>query len=190
MDHELIRTLEAAGIDPTLEGGMPSLPLRIDEEGRVSPPGDPVPVLAGDRIALVTLKETSELLVGDRRPPDFAGTPPVEYDAFFYMIEFAAADYVACTGETVRDEEFERIYGDLRRRPDGRNTDPLFLHVQAAIRLYLSLRNVSRFEYEAVLRRLQRSARFWSSGPTSTGYHDRVLVPFVLSPTRTRHGAE
>jgi hypothetical protein len=180
MDKDVIRRLGAAGIETTFEKRLPSVPIPapMDAGARSAPP-EGVVVLDGEAMEMVTLKSASELFTGVRRPPDFSAGPTPEYMLFFFWIERAAADYCRVTGERVRDEEFERIYGDLRRRPDGRSEHPLHAHLQRVLRLYLSLHDVSEAEYEAVLRRLQRSARTFAMGPTSANYLDRALAKIL-----------
>ena len=82
---------------------------------------------------------------------------------------------VAESGIRVRDQEFERLYNHLRRRPDGTDANPILSYLQAAARLYMSLRDVSQAEFEAVARRLTKSARTYSEGLSSTNYTDLVL---------------
>jgi hypothetical protein len=55
------------------------------------------------------------------------------------------------------------------------DANPLFSYLRAASRLYLSLRDVSRAEFEAVANRLRVSARTFSAGIDSTNYHHFVL---------------
>lgn len=185
MDPDVIRTLRKAGVDTTLEKRFPSIPLRAGSDGDVLASSDEVCVVDGEAVVQFTPKRTSELFVGDRRPPDFSAGPTDEYMSFFVLIERTAADHCSCTGQKIRDKEFEQIYGDLRRRPDGRSDNPLFHQVRAALRLYMSLRDVSEAEYQAVLRRLERSARSFAVGPTSMNYVERALT-LLLSPAGRR----
>lgn len=179
MDPDVVKTLREAGVDTTLEKRVLSIALAANEDGGVIPDTDVVCAVDGKAVVMVTLKETSELFVGDRKPPDFSKGPTEEYMLFFLMIERAAADYCVCTSEKIRDEEFAQLYGDLRLRPDGRSDHPLHSHLRGAIRMYMSLRDVSRAEYEAVLRRLVRSAHTFAMGPTSMNYLERALIPLL-----------
>jgi len=131
--------------------------------------------MAGESTALVRLLKVSDLWTGEAVPPDFERGPTPEYVLFFALIERTAADYCACMGKRTRDREFERLYERLRGRPDGTDPNPLFSYLRAAARLYMSLRDVSRAEFEAVARRLKRSARTFSDGDTSTNYLDLAL---------------
>jgi len=87
------------------------------------------------------------------------------------MLERVAVDYCARAGRVEKDMELERLYRQLQRRPDGRDANPLFGYLQAAARLYMSIRDVSSAELEAVAGRLARSAGHYTDGPSSTNYH-------------------
>jgi hypothetical protein len=86
------------------------------------------------------------------------------------MIEGTALDYCQVTNQPETDEEFYRLYRHLSRRPDGRDSHPLFSYLQAAAQLYMSIKDTSRAEFEAVTGRLALSARHFSMGPTSRNY--------------------
>ena len=93
-----------------------------------------------------------------------------KYLLFFMLIERTAFDFCATTKRAERDEELRRLYQQLRRRPAALDDNPLFSYLQAAARLYMSLRDVSRAEFEAVAQRLSRSARRYADGPGSRNY--------------------
>lgn len=88
---------------------------------------------------------------------------------FFALIETTAVACCAATNPEY-DRELERVYAQLRRRPLGADANPLFSYLRAAVRLYMSLRDVSQAEFEAVVQRLSRSAGHFSTGLTSTNY--------------------
>lgn len=119
------------------------------------------------------------LFRGARVVQEFGSTPPPEYDLVFAFIERPLALFAAASAPRVRDEEFERLFSELRRRPDGRYQSPLYLYCQAVLRALLLLRPTSESEFDAVLRRLARSARTFSEGATSTHYFDNVLGPLL-----------
>ena len=174
MDTEVHRVLAKAGL--SLDGAMPCIGVCVDEHRRPQALGAAVRVMGGRNDVDITLKPISSLWTGTAKPPDFAQGPPPAYELFFLLIERTARDYCAATGQPVYDAEFERLYNHLRRRPDGRDANPLFSYLQAAAALYLSLRDVSQDEYEAVLRRLTQSARRFNAGAGSTNYVDRALA--------------
>jgi hypothetical protein len=176
MDVEVKAELERAGLQVDWTGRL-RVPIEIDPQGKVKPLGEQVPVMGmgGREVALVKLKPISQLWTGTAVPPSLAGTPPLEYQLFLLMLELTAADYCAATGRRETDAEFERLYRQLRRRPDGRDANPLFSYLQAAACLYLSLRDVSRAEFDAVAQRLSQSARHFSTHVGSTNYYQLVL---------------
>lgn len=119
------------------------------------------------------------LFRGGRAVQEFGSTPPDEYDIVFAFIERPMALFCAACAHPVRDEEFEKLYTELRRRPDGRYQSPLYRYLQAILRTLLLLRPTSESEFEAVLRRLARSARTFGGGATSTHYFDNALRPLL-----------
>lgn len=119
------------------------------------------------------------LFRGGRVVEEFGSAPPAEYDTVFAFIERPMALYCAACAQPVRDEEFEKLYSELRRRPDSRYQSPLYRYLQAVLRTLLLLRPTSESEFEAVLRRLARSARTFGGGATSTHYFDNALRPLL-----------
>lgn len=170
MDREVLAQLEKAGIDVTFTERVPVIPVEVEAGGKVVPAGEEVTVMSGEAVAVVTLKSIPELFTGARRPPSFDRGPTDEYVWFFMLIERTVLDVCISTGRAERDQEIERLYRHLRRRPAGRDANPLFSYMQAAARLYMSLRDVSRAEFDAVAQRLTRSARRFADGPMSRNY--------------------
>jgi hypothetical protein len=180
VDPAVIDALAKAGIDPALQDSFATIGIVTGPPDRIHPiEGGSATVVSGTRTAEVQLRTIPELWSGNARPPDFSHGPTKDYVMFFAVLEATAADYCASTGRRVRDREFERLYDHLRRRPDGEDSNPLFSYLQASAALYLSLRGGSREEFEAVVRRLARSARTFSDGWTSTWYLDRALLPLL-----------
>ncbi|HYH99833.1 hypothetical protein, partial [Hyalangium sp.] len=137
------------------------------------------PVMDDDhRVVWLPLAPISQLWTGSAVAPDFSRAPLPEYEPFFILLEATAAEFCNATGRPQRDREFERLYRHLRRRPDSTDANPLFSYLRAAARLYLSLRDVSRAEFEAVADRLYRSARTFATRIDSTNYHHFVLEEF------------
>jgi hypothetical protein len=177
MDQDIVRQLEAKGMstDPSrLSVGvarMNGTPIHDDEPG----------VVVGDHTGTLRLqlKPISALFVGNRQPPPFRGEPPAEYIPFFHAIEHTAAVACAARRRPERDEEFERLYRHLRRRPDGSDANPIFDALQNSARMYMSLRDVSRAEFEAVMDRLSRSARTFRTHVASTSYFNNALAPLL-----------
>jgi hypothetical protein len=177
MHEDGATALRAAGL--AVEGEDLSVEILLDEDGEVLSVTEDVPVFDG-KTRFVALPALSELLSGDARPPSFADGPTPEYVPFFLAIEWTAARFCVTTEHWITDQEFERLYDKLRRRPDGDDDEVLFSYLQAAVRLYAAQHRVSAPEFEAVLRRLARSARIWSEGPVSREYVEGALVPLVL----------
>jgi hypothetical protein len=174
VDREAVERLQRAG----LKVDQPEL-LRVaiqrDENKKVMKLGTEVPVMGNEGLMLVTLQPLSKLWTGSAAPPDLSRTPPPQYQPFFLLLESTAANYCAATGKAETDDEFERLYRQLRRRPDGDDPHPLFSYLKGAARLYMSLRDVSQAEFEAVVNRLSQSAKWHSTHVGSTNYHREVL---------------
>lgn len=180
MEREVVEALEKAGL-PVDKPEMLRVPVHLDEQRRVIPVREMVPVVGEKGLVQVRLKPMTQLFTGSKTPPDFSRSPPPEYHPFFILIEAAAADYCKARGRPEPDEEFERLYRLLRRRPDGDDPSPAFSYLQAAARLYMSLRDVSKAEFEAVADRLHRSARHHATHTGSINYYREVLHPLFGS---------
>ncbi|WNG20271.1 hypothetical protein [Cystobacter fuscus] len=174
MDREAVEKLQRAGLKVE-QPELLRVPVQRDEAGQVLAVGDAVPVMGNEGLVLVTLQPVSRLWTGTAVPPDLSRTPPPEYHAFLLLLESTAANYCAATGKPETDDTFERLYRQLRRKPEGRDSHPLFSYLRGAARLYLSLRDTSQAEFEAVLHRLSQSAKWHSTHVGSTNYHREVL---------------
>lgn len=168
MDLRIIDQLKQAGLETDLELHLPRIRIEREEHGRLLPLKQIV-IEHGNRSVAVELQTIPELFAGTRTPPGFERglTPP--YEAFFRLIEQTAVD-CCWNAQPEYDREFERLYAQLRRRPLGQDKNPLFAYLQAAVRLYMSLRDVSRAEFEGVVQRLLRSAGHFTTDVTSTNY--------------------
>lgn len=185
MDRDAIAALEEAGVDVNFQKVVPHVGVRLDPvTDEVMPVMEEVDVICGEAATVLPLKSIPDLFAGSKTPPDFAEGPTDEYLFFFATIETTAADLCSIAG-IVRDDEFERTYRLLRKRPAERRGSLLFSYVQAAVRLYMSLRDVSQAELEAVLTRLSKSARTFRMGPTSMNYYDYALTR-LLGRSRAR----
>lgn len=170
MDKQVREALRAEGFDLTLERYIPHVAVELSQRERPRPLGAEVPVLSGPTLVRLPLKSIPELFVGNAAAPDFADGPTDEYEDFFMVLELTSLEYCTVTGRREPDFEFERLYRHLRRRPAGQDSNPLFSYLQAAARLYMSLRDVSQAEFEAVANRLSKSARHMSQGEVSANY--------------------
>jgi hypothetical protein len=183
MDLTVVAQFDDAGIDKTFTQHVPTLGVQADAQGHIQPVGDEVVVIAGPKTTRVTLKKISQLFVGAKTPPSFRSGPTDDYLLFFSVIELAVIDFCRAAGRPAYDAEIERLYTHLRRRPDGRDGNPLFSYMQAAARLYMSAADVSQAEFDAVARRLSQSAGRFGDGPTSTNYCEIVGEGF-RAPSR------
>lgn len=138
-----------------------------------NPPSGPPEVVRLEPLPL------RSLFRGDRVVQEFGSTPPPEYALVFASIERPLARFAASSVSCVRDAEFEKLFSELRRRPDGRYQSALYRYAQAVLRLLLLLRPTSESEFDAVLRRLARSARTFGTSPTSTNYFTHALEPLL-----------
>jgi len=179
MDASVIEQLERDGFDVGMTRTVPVVPIKADERGRVLPAGEEVFVMSGDAESLVHLRRITELFTGDAVPPDFKRGPTQEYALFFGIIEGTAVDFCSVTEVIEPDSEFQRLYRLLAKRPDATDGNPLFSYMQAAVRLYMSLRDTSRAEFEAVAMRLSKSAKTFRTDPSSTNYFHIVGRNFL-----------
>ncbi|WNG60682.1 hypothetical protein F0U59_42715 [Archangium gephyra] len=174
MDREAVEKLQRAGLKVE-QPEMLRVAIQRDENKRVVTVRNEVPVMGNEGLVLVPLKPLSQLWTGSAVAPDLSRTPPPQYQPFFLLLESTAANYCAAQGRPETDEEFERLFRQLRRRPDGTDAHPLFSYLQGATRLYMSLRDVSQAEFEAVVNRLSQSAKWHATHTGSTNYHREVL---------------
>ncbi|HEX8437115.1 hypothetical protein [Archangium sp.] len=180
MDLKVREELERAGLEldwpellqVAMEFGPRGQPLRLREA---------LSVVDGKRtMAEVKLKPISQLWAETEGTPSPLGTPP-RHESFLRLLESTACRYCSAIRRPETDAEFERLYRQLRREPDAEDPYPLFSYLQGAARLYLSLRNVSRAEYEELTHGLSKQARRFRSHMGSINYHRRVLNS-VLKP--------
>jgi hypothetical protein len=170
MDKDVIDTLTQAGLDVSLTHCLPTIPVAMTEDGKLAPIGEEITVQSHGHTVCVRLKSVAALCTGTTRPPDFSAGPTDAYMPFFMLLEHTVVAVCARAGHDEKDAEIERVYRQLRRRPDGKDANPLHGYLQAAARLYLSIHDTSEAEYEAVLGRLARSAGRYADGASSTNY--------------------
>ena len=123
----------------------------------------------GEGRETLVLRPVRELFTGDRRAPDLSRGPTPELEPFFMLLEYTVVRFCEADGRDPTDQEMELIFASLRRRPDGEG-GRLQAYLRAAARLYMSMREVSQAEYEAVMTRLTKSARTFSTPPISRNY--------------------
>ena len=180
MDRIAVSVLDKAGMDPA-RPELLRVPTVLGSQHQVLflDSDMPVPVMDEEgRITWLSLLPLAQLWTGSAPAPDFSRRPSTEFEPFFILVEATAADFCQARGRAERDREFQRLYRSLRRRPDGVDPNPLFSYLRAAARLYLSLREVSRPQFDAVFDRLHASAKTFASRLDSTNYHHFVLEEF------------
>ena len=94
------------------------------------------------------------------------------------LLEYTVVRFCEADGRDETDQDMEQIYTLMRRRPDG-DGGRLHSYLRAAARLYMSVHEVSAAEYEAVMRRLARSARTFSAPPISRNYLATLRATFA-----------
>ncbi|RYZ15921.1 MAG: hypothetical protein EOO70_05725, partial [Myxococcaceae bacterium] len=105
MDANVVAELEKAGVQVDDPKRL-FIPVERDEQGRVKPVGDEVPVRFGDITAHVHLQPVAKLWTGDKQPPNFNKPPFFEYEPFFFLIEATAAGFCRDTRHAENDQEF------------------------------------------------------------------------------------
>ncbi len=165
------------------EGSLPSLVIVRDGEGKVVALSGNVQVHVGEGRQTLALRPVRELFSGDRRAPDLSRGPTPELEPFFMLLEYTVVRFCSADGRDQTDQDMEGIFASLRRRPDGEG-GRMHGYLRAAARLYLSVRDVSQAEYEAVFSRLAKSARTFSAPPISRNYLATLRQTFAAMASR------
>jgi hypothetical protein len=182
MDLHAIEPLKNADFELDPNKPMLVVPTQVDDDDQVVPLGDEIPVLVDKKVVLLRLKPITALFSGNVKPPSFSQGPTQDYVMFFAAIERVVADTASLMRPIPTDREFERLYRLLKRHPDGKDKNPLFGYMQAAVRAYMSLVDVSRDEFEAVVSRIALTAKHFSSGPSTTNYFEMLSKMFLGNP--------
>lgn len=172
MDPLVVSDLRRLGVGFSEGELRPAVAIAVDGERQlIALEDDVVPIGLGGRAIPARLGSIAALFKGDRRPPRFDHGPTPEYALFFLAIESTFASCAPYLLPRPTDQEIERLYRRLRRHLDGAADDaPVLTYLRAAVRLYMSLADVSRAELDAVLNELARSARRHATGHASWGY--------------------
>jgi hypothetical protein len=110
----------------------------------------------------------SSLYRGEVVPPSLERYPD-EYVPFFATIEHQVFVYAELFGDPT-DKEMKTVYSSLARQPDGKGYSLLQEHMWQACALALATQPCSKAEFEAVLRRLEKSSRTFCTHPCSKNY--------------------
>jgi hypothetical protein len=157
-----------AAIAHLFDETIPGLVMARDPGGRLLPVGADVVVRADGELRFA-LPPVRELFRGTRKPGDLSRGPTPELEPMFAFIEETVVHVCDAEGSDETDQQMERIYAALKRRPDGTG-GCMHSYVRAAAGLYMSATDVSGAEYEAVMGRLAKSARTFSIAPISRNY--------------------
>jgi hypothetical protein len=117
----------------------------------------------------IQLRPIRQLFVGNERAPDLSRGPTPKLMPLFAFLEVTILRFCEAEGRDETDQEMERIFSLLKRRPDSLD-GPLHAYVRNAAQVFMALRDVSQAEYEAVLGRLAKSARTFAFPPISRNY--------------------
>ncbi len=187
--NELTIAPPEAVLAPATMTGDEALTLRLllsrrESDGALQvPPGGLPWVLLGDKALRLDPAPLRTLFRGARDLGEFGSAPPREYDPVFAFLEVNLGRIVAARGSPLRDDEAVELFSAMRRRPDGRYQSPLYVYFRAALQALLLVRPTSEKELDAVLRRLERSARTFRADAASTNYHDDVLAGLLAQHT-------
>lgn len=174
MDLKVRHQLERMGLGLNRPERL-QVAIEFGPQGQPLPLGEEVQVMdAAWKTAQVRLQPISRLWTVSEVTPFLLRTPP-KHEAFLALMQSMAGIYCTSMDQPETDAEFERLYRKLRWHPDAEDSHPLFSYLQGAARLYLSLSDVSRTEYEALTRRLGALAERFCSHPGSTNYHRQML---------------
>jgi hypothetical protein len=162
----LQEVIQAEGLSPeTL-----SVPLKLEQ-----PPQafilnkQSVPIYDRQKLANWSVPSLRTLFRGDQSPPPDLNHYPPAYVPVFYLIENHVL--TACQGlGDQTDQDLERIYSTLRRRPDGRSLGLVHDFLWQVAALTLGLYPLSQAEFEGVIGVLERSTRTWQQQPISRNY--------------------
>jgi hypothetical protein len=146
-----------------------SVEITRTADGKIAPVRNEVVVRADGEEKNIALKPLRELFSGSRKAPDLSRGPTPELMPFFILLEMTVVRFCEEDGRDETDQEMERIWSQLRRRPDTIDST-LHSYLRAAARLYMSRKEISQAEYEAVMTRLAKSARTFATPPISRNY--------------------
>jgi hypothetical protein len=94
---------------------------------------------------------------------------PPAYVPVLYLIERHVLTACERLGDQT-DQDLERIYSTLRRRPDGRSLGLVHDFLWQVTALVLGLYPLSQAEFEGIFGALERSTRCWQKQPISRNY--------------------
>ncbi|MBM3848045.1 MAG: hypothetical protein FJ405_17380 [Verrucomicrobia bacterium] len=144
----------------------PELVLRIAiaiEDTQTDPPTPAeidrphIGLAQGEKFFIWETPSLRALFRGNKQPP-YLGTYPEAYNECFAMLDLSVVEYAKIIGFP-RDEEFLEVFSMLRRRPDGRSLGHFHDYLWQTAAVILGTHILSQAEFEAIMSRLERSAR-------------------------------
>ena len=122
----------------------------------------------GTNVCLWEVDSLRALFRGDKQPP-VLGDFPDAYQEIFILLDLHVLEISKLFGDR-RDAEMREIFSALRRRPDGRSSSFVHDYMWQAAAMILATRPLSQAEFEAIMARLERSARTFETDPTSRNF--------------------
>ena len=169
MDANVVAALAPSNPSDANRVAIPLLPIVRDEQGKIAALRDGVELLIGGIDTRLVFRPLRQLFAGDAKAPDLSQGPTPELEPLFVLLEHTVVRFCDAAERDATDQEMEQIFAELRRRPDAPG-GALRSYLRATAQLYLSLRDVSAAQYEAVMGRLAKSARTFSQAPVSRNY--------------------
>ena len=136
--------------------------VRVEDRHAVS-------VSDGNKMTLWKVPSLRALFRGCQAPPPDMDHYPPAYAPYFFFLENQVLTLCDALGDQT-DQDFEAIYAELRRRPDGRSLGAAHDLVWQVAALLLGRYPLSQAEFEAMIGALVRSTRKWSLRPISRNY--------------------
>ena len=176
--QEAKESMKVVELHPSLEevvnaGGLNrtklSVALRVQNDRPDLSAREEVSIYDGTKGAIWKVPSLGALFRGDKPAPSMPNEPPPAYMPLFFFIELHVLTFCEGLGDKT-DGEFEEVYSNLRRRPDGKSLSELHFFLWQVAVCLVGKRPVSAAEFEAIFGRLERSARTFGMGPVSRNY--------------------
>ncbi len=162
----LDEVVKAGGLDPK----KLSVGLKTTDKNRPDVSArEQVLITDGSKAALWTVPSLRALFRGDKPAPAMPSEPPPEYLPRFHFVEQHVVTFCDAFGDKT-DGEFEEVFSNLRRRPDGKSPNELHFFLWQVAAGLAGLRPLSAAEFDAILGRLTKSARTFRMGIVSRNY--------------------
>jgi hypothetical protein len=188
--QEAKESMKVVELHPSLEevvkaGGLNrtklSVGLRVQNDRPDLSAREEVSIYDGAKGAIWKVPSLRALFRGDQPAPSMPNEPPPAYMPLFFFIELHVLTFCEGLGDKT-DGEFEEVYSNLRRRPDGKSLSALHFFLWQVAAGLAGTRLVSAAEFDAIFGRLVRSARTFGTGVVSRNYigvlrqlHQRML---------------